>query len=344
MRFSNILRLSALFSTVAVQVTAAQFNVTVGGPGGVKFTPEFVTAQAGDVVVFTFQQKNHTVTQSTFDSPCQRSANGFDTGFIPVTADNTAGPFPSAQLLVKSGDPVWAYCRQAGHCQQGMVFAVNPGDKFPAFKAAAMANGNPSGSVPPPQSTSTPTSAVSPPPTSTPSTGTDHRVVVGGPGTLSFQPSTVTAQPGDTVTFEFHQKNHTATQSTFADPCGPMAGGFKSGFKPVGDNASEFPTFTVPVNDTKAVWVYCAQAGHCSSGMVFAVNADTTGTNTFEAFRAKAMGSSSSSVPPNNAGPSSTRTGTPAPTSSNTGAAGRIDVQSFAGLSVILFTSTFFLL
>lgn len=44
MRFSNILRLSALFSTVAVQVTAAQFNVTVGGPGGIKFSPEFVVS------------------------------------------------------------------------------------------------------------------------------------------------------------------------------------------------------------------------------------------------------------------------------------------------------------
>jgi plastocyanin len=342
MRFSNILRLSTLFAIAAVQVTAAQFNVTVGGSGGLLFTPEFVTAQPGDVVTFTFQQKNHTVTQSTFAGPCQRSAGGFDTGFIPVSADNVNGPFPTAQLLVKTADPIWVYCRQAGHCQQGMVFAVNPGDNFAAFKASAMASGNSSGSVPPPQSTSTPTSVVSPPPTST-SNGTDHRVIVGGTGILSYQPSTVAAQPGDTVTFEFHQKNHTATQSTFAAPCSPMAGGFKSGFQPVGDNATEFPTFTVPVNDTKPVWVYCAQVGHCSSGMVFAINAPATG-NTFSAFQAMAMGSSSSSVPPNNAGPSSTRTGTPAPTTTNTGAAGRIDVQSITGLSVVFFTYMVFLL
>lgn len=118
---------------------------------------------------------------------------------------------------------------------------------------------------------------------------------------------------------------------------------FFSFSNPVGDTATEFPTYTVPVNDTKPVWVYCAQANHCASGMVFAVNAATTG-NTFDAFRAKAMGSSSSSVPPNNAGPSSTRTGTPAPTSTNTGAAGRVDVQSITGLSVVFFISTFFLL
>lgn len=111
-----------------------------------------------------------------------------------------------------------------------------------------------------------------------------------------------------------------------------------SSSKPVGDNATEFPTFTVSVNDTKPVWVYCAQANHCTSGMVFAVNAATTG-NTFDAFRAKAMGSSSS-TPPNT---SSTGGGSPSPTSS-TGAAGRIGIQSITGLLVILFTSSFFLL
>jgi len=348
MRFSNVLKLSALFATAAVQVTAAEFNVTVGGSAGLVFTPEFVNAQAGDTVFFTFKQKNHTVTQSTFDSPCQRSADGFDSGFIPVPAENVDGPFPAARFLVRDTKPIWAYCRQANHCQQGMVFAVNPGDQFPAFKAKAMASGNPPVSTPPavpspppslPTTTSTPVTSPSPTPS-----GKDFRVIVGGPGRLVFEPNTVVAQPGDTVTFEFRQKNHTATQSTFNDPCKPLTPGFKSGFKPVGDNATEFPTFTVPVNDTKAVWVYCAQANHCSSGMVFAINADTTGSNTFDAFRAKAMGSSSPSNPPTNVSPSSTGTGAPAPTSSDTGAAGRIDIQLIAGLSVILFTSLSFLL
>jgi len=117
-----------------------------------------------------------------------------------------------------------------------------------------------------------------------------------------------------------------------------------SSSKPVGDGVTDFPTFTVPVNNTEAVWVYCAQGNHCSSGMVFAVNAATSGPNTFEAFRAKATGSTSSSIPPNNAGPSSTRTGAPTPTTTDAGAARRIDVQSIAGLSVILFTFLFFLL
>lgn len=48
---------------------------------------------------------------------------------------------------------------------------------------------------------------------------TDHKVTVGGPNKLIFDPATVTAQIGDTITFVFQQKNHTVTQSTFANPC-----------------------------------------------------------------------------------------------------------------------------
>ncbi|KAF9653853.1 hypothetical protein BDM02DRAFT_1091735 [Thelephora ganbajun] len=339
MRFSNVFRLSTLLATAAVQVTAVEYNVTVGGSAGLVFTPEFVNAQPGDSVFFTFKQKNHTVTQSTFDSPCQRAVGGFDSGFLPVSAENVDGPFPVARLIVRDTQPNWAYCHQANHCQQGMVFAVNPGDKFAAFKAKAMASGNPPVSTPPAVTPTPPP----PTPTPTPITGMDHRIIVGGPGLLSFQPNNIVARPGDTVTFEFHQKNHTATQSTFNDPCKPLVSGFNSGFKPVGDGVTNLPTFTVPVNDTKAVWVYCAQANHCSSGMVFAINADMSGPNTFEAFRAKAMGSTSSSIPPNNVGSSSTGTSIPAPTTTNTGAAGRIDVRSVTGL-VILFASLSFLL
>lgn len=329
MQFSTFFKLSAFLATAAVQVTAAQFNVTVGGPSLV-FTPQSVTAQPGDVIFFTFQQKNHTVTQSTFDVPCQRSAGGFDSGFMPVSANNTSGPFPAAQLTVRTTDPVWIYCRQGNHCQQGMVFAVNPGDKFDAYKANAMGNNT---SVSPSSTPATGTStsvASNPTPTST---GTDHRVTVGASG-LNFSPSNLTAQPGDTVTFEFRPKNHTATQSTFANPCSPMANGFNSGFTPVGTDATTFPTFTVKVNDTSPVWVYCAQSGHCSSGMVFAINAPATG-NTFDAFKAKAMGSSSTS-------PSGT--GSPAPTTSSTSGAGKTYVQSVAGLSVALLFSLTFLL
>ncbi|KAF9265753.1 hypothetical protein L218DRAFT_859348 [Marasmius fiardii PR-910] len=276
--------LACLSLAVIPVVRSATIDVVVGGPGVLSYSPEFVNASVGDVIRFTFKQKNHTVTQSTLQSPCSPKADGFDSGFVPV-ADSVTEGFPLAQFTVEDTAPVWVYCRQANHCQQGMVFAVNPGDKFAAFKAAAT-GANSTGT-----STSTSTSATSTA-TTTPTSGTstDHRVIVGGPGKLAFDPANITAQVGDTVTFEFRQKNHTVTQSSFNQPCQALPG-FDSGFMPVADGVTTFPTYTIQINDTKPIWAYCRQANHCVSGMVFSVNSVETGPNTFEAFKNKATGS-----------------------------------------------------
>jgi len=304
----------SILALVALRVAhAATINVVVGGPGVLKFTPPFVNASTGDTVIFTFQQKNHTATQSTLQSPCAPKAGGFDSGFVPV-ADSVTSGFPVAQLTVTDTNPVWVYCRQANHCQQGMVFAVNPGNNFAAFQAAATggasATSTPSatGGV---VATATATQAVTTTlatsagaPTSTGSV--DHKVVVGGTGVLAYNPSNITAQVGDTVTFEFHQVNHTVTQSSFSAPCRALsltsttgAVGFDSGFNPVASGATTFPTYTITVNDTKPIWAYCRQATHCGQGMVFSVNSVETGSNTFAAFQALAKqqnGTSSSTT------------------------------------------------
>jgi plastocyanin len=49
---------------------------------------------------------------------------------------------------------------------------------------------------------------------------------------LGYNPESIKAALGDMVVFEFMQKNHTATQSTFAEPCKKMEGGMDSGFMP----------------------------------------------------------------------------------------------------------------
>ncbi|KAF8654147.1 hypothetical protein AX16_003676 [Volvariella volvacea WC 439] len=304
---------------------AAHINVTVGGPGLLRFDPEFVNANAGDIIHFTFLQKNHTVTQSTFESPCVPLQDGFDTGFVPVP-DTMLTAFPIAQLPIVDSEPIWVFCRQANHCRQGMVFAVNPGNRFPDFKAAATGisaplpgqpNLPPSSSspiptvIPPPQPsvitvtetatvsglpvTTTYASMVSPPSASS-SVSTDHKVIVGGAAGLVYEPSRIAAQPGDTVTFEFKQKNHTVTQSSFANPCRALSLtsttgeiGFDSGFMPVAANALLFPTFTIQINDTRPIWAYCRQVGHCGQGMVFSINADDTGPESFTAFQERAI-------------------------------------------------------
>ena len=152
---------------------------------------------------------------------------------VPVPDDQT-DDFTVAQFTVADTNPVWVYCRQANHCQQGMVFAINPGDKFADFKNSAMGNAAASSGAASvvtvtqtitvsgqPQTTTyaTTTGAAAAP---TASTTADHVITVGMDGSLEFRPNTITAQVGDTVLFRFASKNHTVTQSSFADPCTPL--------------------------------------------------------------------------------------------------------------------------
>lgn len=118
------------------------------GQGGLTFTPDRATANIGDTVVFTFMGGNHTVTQSTFALPCSPSTGGVDSGFKPA-AGSTTGP-PTFEFPVTDiSKPQWFYCKQVGHCPQGMVFSLNApatGNTADAFKAAAMASGSGAGS------------------------------------------------------------------------------------------------------------------------------------------------------------------------------------------------------
>ena len=51
-------------------------KVMVGGSAGLIYTPDHITADVGDLVIFTFGPKNHTLTQSTFAQPCIKMAEG----------------------------------------------------------------------------------------------------------------------------------------------------------------------------------------------------------------------------------------------------------------------------
>lgn len=152
---------------------------------------------------------------------------------------------------------------------------------------------------------------------------TTHTVIVGGPGQLTYTPACLWPAVGDIVNFEFHEKNHTVTQSSFAEPCkkqtdaAGLQTGFESGFKPVAaGTTSGFPVSSFTVTDDKPKWFYCAQGAHCSAGMVFAINPPKEG-NTFEAFLANAKNSAAQppavSAPPASATTTVAATVTPAP-------------------------------
>jgi len=130
---------------------------------------------------------------------------------------------------------------------------------------------------------STTTASVPPPITYTTSsvysthTPTIHNVVVGVNGELKYGANQIDAAIGDIIRFDFNSTNHTVTQSDFATPCTPKAGGFNTGFTHF--NPSNHTGFLPPVDFEVKVstplWFYCAQTvkvSHCHAGMVLGVN------------------------------------------------------------------------
>lgn len=349
--------ISFISLVLASAISAKVIDIQVSDDNAsLTFTPEATFADPGDQVVYHFNPKNHTVTQSSFAGPCSPKEGGFDSGFMPVGTDVATANRPTFTVNVTDTQPIWVYCKQASntpnsHCGAGMVHAINCGadgspNSFTNFKNAALAIGTqlkanaqmPSSTwtadygtatIPPPPTPSLRTDTItlgsdvwtttyssypgSPGPTPISSTGNTIEVIVGGPnGNLSFTPSRVSASPRDTIKFVFHVKNHTVTQSSFAAPCVPLTNkttgeriGFNSGFFPVAADATDFPTWSLTINNTAPIWAYCGQSGHCGSGMVFAVNSDESSGQTFTAFQslAKTLNgttSSNSTSPTNN--------------------------------------------
>jgi hypothetical protein len=127
---------------------------------------------------------------------------------------------------------------------------------------------------------------------------------------LGYVPESITAKVGDMVTFVFMQKNHTATQSTFAEPCKKKEGGMDSGFMPNPEGKAGVtwnmtveteealctspspPTTKKQPQLTRIAGFYCKQQNgiHCGKGMVFSINAATTGDKTMADFKNLAIG------------------------------------------------------
>jgi len=116
--------------------------------GSYQFNPPLIHAANGTIVSFQFSgiPGNHSVTQSSFPTPCQALANGFDSGFI-VAKEKADGTFPTFNYTVTNDqNAVWFYCRQktpTSHCNAGMVGGINGvNSRFQDFqdKAEGVAN------------------------------------------------------------------------------------------------------------------------------------------------------------------------------------------------------------
>ncbi|OAP56081.1 hypothetical protein AYL99_09260 [Fonsecaea erecta] len=121
----------------AAVASAATIDVNVG-QNGFTYSPDTVMAAVGDVVNFHFYPGEHTVTQSSFDSPCQPvSGNAINSGVINSNSGQASTMF---SMRVNSTDPIWIYCGQVGHCAAGMAMVINPpsnGNTLAAYQSAA---------------------------------------------------------------------------------------------------------------------------------------------------------------------------------------------------------------
>lgn len=100
-------------------------------------------------------------------------------------------------------------------------------------------------------------------------TGATHTVIVAPTkGVLRYVPFAVNASVGDTVLYRWGAGPHTVTMGSTLEVCNKSASPntFASGMQNAGFE------YTVVVNDTKPLFVYCAVAGHCQKGMFGVVN------------------------------------------------------------------------
>ncbi|KAI0181355.1 Cupredoxin [Hypoxylon sp. FL1284] len=182
--------------------------------------------------------------------------------------------------------------------------------------------------------------------TAPPEATATHTVTVGGSAGLVYTPPEIKANVGDMVIFEFMSANHTASQSTFAEPCKLMEGGMDSGFMPNANNTVDPPPkVAMQVMTTDPQWFYCRQKGHCGKGMVFSINPSAEKTQAIFQSMAIAQngtgdgsaltGNGTMSAPPPDmpaAPPADPAAAPPASTTAAAGAAASSDVTMGSGV------------
>lgn len=287
-------------NTTTAPASRQTHRVEVGTfDGKVRFIPNSVNAEIGDVVEYDILIKSHSLIQSEFLTPCTYNG-GFDTGLNQPNPKNQTGLFV-IPFEVTTKKPQWFYCKQQGppnHCGKGMVFGLNPGNKMDQFiRNAINQNGNSTGvassTAPYPTATSTST------PSASTAAGAVTTVTVGlQNGTvLKFDPPYLPKVPiGQKIHFDFRAANHTLTESSLYAPCKKLAGTeVDTNFQNVNKaDIPEFKPFDLVIDSDKPRFFYCKQKngtpdGHCGKGMVFAVNADGA---TFSQFEQNALAAS----------------------------------------------------
>jgi len=121
------MRFSAIIAASAVAGSTLAKDITVGvGKNGLKFEPAEITAEEGDTIHFKFWPENHSVAQASFAKPCEPLQGGFWSGFVPTSDTAKAADTAFMYTVTNASAPIWFYCTQGQHCQNGMVGVINP--------------------------------------------------------------------------------------------------------------------------------------------------------------------------------------------------------------------------
>ncbi|KAF2437071.1 hypothetical protein EJ08DRAFT_644599 [Tothia fuscella] len=124
----------------------------IAGFNGLRFEPENIVAEVGDLVEVHFNPMNHSFAQSSFAEPCKPiNDNAIFSGFMPTPNGENPNVF---SIVVQDKQPLWFYCSQTkgDHCQTGMSMVVNQNFNgaatLSAYKAKAALTGT---SISPPR-------------------------------------------------------------------------------------------------------------------------------------------------------------------------------------------------
>ncbi|KAF5869048.1 putative extracellular serine-rich protein [Botrytis fragariae] len=118
--------LISLFALVS-SAMAVERSVVVGG-SGLTFVPNALTVQVGDTVKFQFFG-NHSVAQSTYDSPCIPSDHApIFSGVISGPDPSSNDPTPTFIMDTHVNGTLWLYCSVSDHCQKGMSMEIIVGN------------------------------------------------------------------------------------------------------------------------------------------------------------------------------------------------------------------------
>ena len=105
--------------------TPSNVKIIDVGENGLTFSPNTTTADIGDTIEFHFYPPQHSVAQSSFDSPCVPLNNG--TGFWSGGFSTDSGENNNVfSVLINDTNPIWFYCAAPTHCQNGMAGVINP--------------------------------------------------------------------------------------------------------------------------------------------------------------------------------------------------------------------------